>query len=119
MDYEVNFAVDLFELTRNGTLSPENVAGKDIFVKNDSGLTALHTAVVNGYADIVEILLPLQHETDFQGNTPLHYAAFLGRKKCASLLIMNKHSKNKLGQTPRDLAILNNQHNIVILLTNK
>ncbi|XP_022760832.1 ankyrin repeat-containing protein NPR4-like [Durio zibethinus] len=55
------------------------------------GRTALHAAVMAGYKRTTEILLKekmhLAKETDDKRRTPLHYAAHLGRRPIAKLLL--------------------------------
>jgi len=53
------------------------------------------------------------------GSTPLHHAAGWGRKEVVELLLTKKadpNRRNKAGQTPLDLAISNNQTEVIQIL---
>ncbi len=56
--------------------------------------------------------------TDDKGGTPLHWAAYYGRKEIAKLLLMqgaNLYQKDKYGLTPIDVARINQKKEILEL----
>ncbi|UCE24639.1 MAG: ankyrin repeat domain-containing protein [Candidatus Zixiibacteriota bacterium] len=66
-------------------------AGGDPNIKESHEQTnSLHTAVIKGQKDIVEMILPHMsdiNETDRLGNTPLYYAAKYGHKQITETLL--------------------------------
>ncbi len=74
--------IDIFEATRDGNINKVEKAiksGIDVDSKNpEDNASPLMMAVVNGYQDMVEILIELGADVNLQdqlGNTPLIYAA--------------------------------------------
>jgi ankyrin repeat protein len=56
---------------------------------NNYGATPLHTAAVNGYKDVAEVLLAYKADVNAKTNngmTPLHLAVGAGHKDLADLL---------------------------------
>ncbi len=78
---------------------------------DETGLSALHTASLNGNSDLVKALIEQFHATidiaDVNGLTPLHYAAYRGHSRVASYLITmgaNCIRANVADQTPLKYA---------------
>ncbi|XP_071686219.1 E3 ubiquitin-protein ligase XBAT33-like [Rutidosis leptorrhynchoides] len=92
----------------------------------DGGITALHMAALNGYADCVQLLLDLHANTSAvtfhygtsmdmigAGSTPLHYAACGGNLKCSQILLARGASRLTLncnGWLPLDVARMWGRH---------
>ncbi|KAJ0848201.1 putative transcription factor C2H2 family [Helianthus annuus] len=92
----------------------------------DGGITALHMAALNGYADCVQLLLDLHANTSSvtfhygtsmdligAGSTPLHYAACGGNLKCCQILLARGASRLTLncnGWLPLDVARMWGRH---------
>jgi len=74
------------------------------------GATPLHSAVVTGEKEMVELLLDNKADvslTDEAGNTPLHYAAGMNNKPAMELLLARGariDARTNLGRTPLHLA---------------
>nr|GEW28752.1 E3 ubiquitin-protein ligase XBAT33 [Tanacetum cinerariifolium] len=109
----------------DGGIGPKNKFDQSALVKfvnkaADGGITALHMAALNGYADCVQLLLDLHANTSAvtfhygtsmdligAGSTPLHYAACGGNLKCCQILLARGASRLKLncnGWLPLDVA---------------
>ena len=91
------------------------------------GLNGIHIACANGHMDIVEMLCEMVSHTndlikdiDYDGNTPLMYAANYGHIKIIRYLILSKgcsiNNKNKKSLSAYDLAKQNNHLNVCKLL---
>ena len=87
-----------------------NTPGIEVNIANNDGNTPLH--VVKN-ADVMQHILdapagaPPIDPKNKQGNTPLHFAAMLGKSDVVSLLIdngANKAAKNNAKKTPLDVA---------------
>src|ERR1700734_2248442 len=78
--------------------------------QDGSGETALHKAVRGGHLNVTKMLLEANVSpriADFEGNTALHQAAYLGSTDTLGLLLRfgaDVSSQNKVGVTPRKLA---------------
>ncbi|GJY37943.1 E3 ubiquitin protein ligase XBAT33 [Tanacetum coccineum] len=115
----------------DGGIGPKNKYDQSALVKfvnkaADGGITALHMAVLNGYADCVQLLLDLHANTSAvtfhygtsmdligAGSTPLHYAACGGNLKCCQILLARGASRLKLncnGWLPLDVARMWGRH---------
>ncbi len=81
-------------------------------------------AVKDGNIDRVRLLIAEGADINFQdknGSTPLHWAAYYGRKEIAKLLLMQGASpyiKDKNGITPIDVARINRQEEILKIFSN-
>ncbi|GFW44593.1 ankyrin-3 [Trichonephila clavipes] len=121
IDYQgVNGITALHVAVVNGNKNRINVLlekGFDVLKVTMDGNTALHTAAINGYADIAEIILknteqhnrPLLNELINARNagtcsTALHIAANADTATCLLKYGAVFDVKNKLDQTPLDLA---------------
>ncbi|KAG0474329.1 hypothetical protein HPP92_014015 [Vanilla planifolia] len=98
----------------------------------DGGITALHIAALNGYADCLQLLLDLHADVaavTFQcsssmnligaGSTPLHYASCGGNLRCCQILLSRGASRATLncnGWLPVDVARIWGRSAIVPLL---
>jgi serine/threonine protein kinase len=86
----------------------------NVNLRNESGLTALHFAVIGGQHDIVLLLLEFPtldlNCVDEQGETPLIMAAKRNKLRMAELLLQNKrvrvNMKDKLGNTALHHAVI-------------
>ncbi|XP_051121717.1 E3 ubiquitin-protein ligase XBAT33-like [Andrographis paniculata] len=112
----------LDDRTANSNIALSKVVDKAA----DGGITALHMAALNGYADCVHLLLDLQanvssmtfhHGTSMDligaGSTPLHYAACGGNLKCCQILLARSSSRlsvNCNGCIPLDVARIWGRH---------
>eukprot|EP00731_Ephydatia_muelleri_P031630 Em0023g137a len=86
----------------------------DVNVRNDAGLTPLHTILKRGRKDKGEILTTLLanssakiNQPDNNGDTPLHYAVRDGDLLCTKLFLAfdaNINACNGNNKTPLDLA---------------
>ena len=83
--------------------------GCDVNIKGQYGRSALHSACVEGHADMVKCLSkyisPLVVDDD--GNTPLHTCCAWGKSECVeALLALNAPVliRNNSGKTPKDVA---------------
>ncbi|XP_031698906.1 SH3 and multiple ankyrin repeat domains protein 1-like isoform X1 [Anarrhichthys ocellatus] len=80
--------------------------------EEEFGMEEIHKACQNGFAQHLEHLLFYGAETSSQnasGNTALHISALYNKESCVRVLLYrgaNKEAKNKLGQTPFQLAIM-------------
>eukprot|EP01138_Halocafeteria_seosinensis_P001646 gb/GECG01001687.1/.p1 GENE.gb/GECG01001687.1/~~gb/GECG01001687.1/.p1 ORF type:complete len:212 (+),score=18.78 gb/GECG01001687.1/:1-636(+) len=88
------------------------------------GYTLLHRAVLDGYSELIPILIdnynvPVNSTSEL-GDTALHRACFLGQRECVELLLNRYNAminvKNKRGWTPLHFAAANGHDNIVQLL---
>jgi ankyrin repeat protein len=83
---------------------------RDVNVKDDRGITALHRAAGPGHIDAVRALLAAganPNASDSRGETALHFACEEQRVEVAALLIENGASlraKNNEGQIPLELC---------------
>lgn len=98
----------------------------------DGGVTALHIAALNGYADCVQLLLDLHANVAAAtfhygssvnligaGSTPLHYAACGGNLRCCQVLLSRGSSRLTLncnGWLPVDVAKIWGRHTLEPLL---
>ncbi|CAI9295684.1 unnamed protein product [Lactuca saligna] len=115
----------------NSDAAPKNKYDQSALVKfvnkaADGGITALHMAALNGYADCVQLLLDLHanlssvtfhYGTSMDligaGSTPLHYAACGGNLKCCQILLARGASRLTLncnGWLPLDVARMWGRH---------
>ncbi|KAK2715558.1 ankyrin repeat and sterile alpha motif domain-containing protein 1B-like isoform X3 [Artemia franciscana] len=85
----------------------------DINVKDPGGYTSLHHAALNGYRDIVNLLLcngASPNVIDSKGSSPLHLAAWAGHAEVVKLLLTFGHRvtlvnlSNADGDTPLHYA---------------
>ncbi|VFQ96317.1 unnamed protein product [Cuscuta campestris] len=97
-------------------------AGGDRDEADSEGRSALHFACGYGEEECVRILLEVGAKVDAldkNKNTALHYAAGYGRKECVVLLLEYGAAvtlRNMDGKTPMDVAILNDQIDVLKLL---
>ncbi|VFQ59054.1 unnamed protein product [Cuscuta campestris] len=97
-------------------------AGGDRDEADSEGRSALHFACGYGEEECVRILLEAGAKVDAldkNKNTALHYAAGYGRKECVALLLEYGAAvtlRNMDGKTPMDVAILNDQIDVLMLL---
>ncbi|GAM26708.1 hypothetical protein SAMD00019534_098830 [Acytostelium subglobosum LB1] len=100
--------------------------GADINHVDQYGRAALHQVIWKADDVIIPELL-LQNgayitSTDSRGWSPMHYAAFFNRPRCASLLMKRGYETIKskcvdnLGRTPLDLAIMNKSKEVEQIL---
>jgi hypothetical protein len=91
--------------------------------QDEEGRTALHFACGYGELDCAKVLLEEGANVDVKDhndNTALHYAAGYGEVTAVALLLEHKAAlepKNKDGKTAQEVAELNEQKDIVDLLT--
>lgn len=100
-------------------------AGANPLAKDEDNCTALHMSAENGYAEICEILLKkspsLIHALDVFKMSALHYAAYRGKIEAVKVLLQHGaiiDLKNDDGETPLDLALKENQQEVVDFLKN-
>jgi len=90
--------------------------------RNHHGNTALHIAALQGYMNIVEILLDIGIDINSKnnnGNTALHVAAIHGNMNIVEILLdrgADINSKDNDGQTALHEAAANGYTNIVEIL---
>jgi ankyrin repeat protein len=91
------------------------------------GFGAIHYAVINDHADVVDFLSEKGADIgsqDFNGNSTLHIAAQTNNAKAVILLLAKKpdlvnhlvNQKNKFGKTPLDLALASFSNEVADLL---
>ncbi|MFP3032786.1 MAG: ankyrin repeat domain-containing protein, partial [Wolbachia sp.] len=99
-----------------------NVASENLY-----GSRPIHIAVENNNKNIVEFLLSKGvdvNDTDKQGYTPLHYAAWRGRSEVTSLLFdkranINAADASTAGKKPIHVAAENNSKGVIEFLLSK
>ena len=96
-------------------------AGTDANAKTGVGETPMQIAYQKGHTEIVELLIANGADGNAKGDgqTPLHGAAYWGSKEIVQLLIAkgaDVNAKMEDGDTPLDLAIMENQTEIADLL---
>ena len=101
-------------------------SGASIYITDKSGRNALMQAVQSDKPLIVRLLLVLYTEADFSAGgasvTVLHLASYLGYLKCVEELSTHVKSKHLVGytdcfgDTPLDLAVRQNNKDVVIYL---
>ncbi|WP_353283576.1 ankyrin repeat domain-containing protein [Wolbachia endosymbiont (group A) of Pogonocherus hispidulus] len=99
-----------------------NVASENLY-----GSRPIHIAVENNNKNIIEFLLSKGvdvNDTDKQGYTPLHYAAWRGRSEVASLLFdkganINAADTSTSGKKPIHVAAENNSKSVIEFLLSK
>jgi len=95
---------------------------RDINVRNPSGYTPLHWAVLTQREQIASLLISRGADVNAapaNGYTPLHDAAFGGYAKIASLLVghgANVYAADKAGKIPLDVAVEKGHGELVPLL---
>ncbi|KAG0462225.1 hypothetical protein HPP92_020701 [Vanilla planifolia] len=112
----------------SGRRYDQHALAKFINKPADGGITALHIAALNGYADCVQLLLDLHADVAAvtfhygssmnligAGSTPLHYAACGGNLRCCQILLSRSASRLTLncnGWLPVDVARIWGRHAI-------
>ena len=97
-------------------------ADTDVNAKDERGETAMFSAVIGGYNEIIKILINKGADVGVKnkaGFTPLHEGAYSGRKEIVELLITSGADVNAMkidGMTPLDMATFGNHNEIVDLL---
>lgn len=91
-------------------------------LKNESGWTALHYAVVKNNPEIINLIIKAGADINLReekrGQTPLHFAALTGKKEAVEILLKNKANpeiKDVNGKTPKQLAQLTADKKIIDL----
>jgi cytohesin len=101
--------------------------GANVTEKTIDGLNALHLAIRSGSDNdqlvklLIDVGTPISGKTN-SGDTPLHYSAYMGYLKSASLLISRGASLEEKGQndsTPLHFAAREGQIELVKLLISK
>ena len=93
--------------------------GIDKDIKGSNGRTPLHCACEKGRISIVEYLISIGaaiEAQDLDDQTPLHYASRWLKFTVVSYLLSkgaNKYAINKKGQTPHDLALLDEMKDLL------
>lgn len=99
-------------------------AGTDVNAKDDRGETAMFSAVIGGYKEIIKMLVNKGADVNVKNNagfTPLHEGAYSGQKEIVELLITCGADVNTMkidGMTPLDMASFGNRNEIAALLRN-
>jgi ankyrin repeat protein len=97
-------------------------AGTDVNAKDERGETAMFSAVIGGYNEIIKMLVNKGADVGVKnkaGFTPLHEGAYNGRKEIVELLISSGADVNAMkidGMTPLDMAAFGNHNEIAALL---
>ena len=97
-------------------------AGTDVNAKDERGGTALYSAVIGGYKEIIKMLVNKGADVAVKNNagfTPLHEGAYSGQKEIVELLITSGADVNAMkidGMTPLDMATFGNHNETVALL---
>ncbi|XP_068438678.1 SH3 and multiple ankyrin repeat domains protein 1-like [Clinocottus analis] len=92
--------------------------------EEEFGMEEIHKACQNGFAQHLEHLLFYGADTSSQnasGNTALHISALYNKESCIRVLLYrgaNKEAKNKLGQTPFQLAIMSGHFELGEIIKN-
>ncbi|XP_062415978.1 SH3 and multiple ankyrin repeat domains protein 1-like isoform X2 [Pungitius pungitius] len=92
--------------------------------EEEFGMEEIHKACQNGFAQHLEHLLFYGAETsslNASGNTALHISALYNKESCVRVLLYrgaNKEAKNKLGQTPFQLAVLSGHFELGEIIKN-
>ena len=81
----------------------------DSNVRGDFGRTVLHDACYGGSIDLVRYLLPIMSllDTDYNGETPLHWCSFKGHVECVEALLHSNAPvlvRNNNSETPLEVA---------------
>ncbi|MGL5029329.1 MAG: ankyrin repeat domain-containing protein [Wolbachia pipientis] len=103
--------------------------GADINAASENlyGSRPIHIAIENNNKNIIEFLLSKEvgvNDTDKQGYTPLHYAAWRGRLEVAKFLIekgadINAADTSTTGKKPIHVAAENNSESVIEFLLEK
>lgn len=99
-------------------------AGTDINATDERGETAIFSAVIGGYKEIIKMLVNKGADVNVKNNagfTPLHEGAYSGQKEIVELLITCGADVNTMkidGMTPLDMASFGNRNEIAALLRN-
>jgi len=97
-------------------------AGTDVNAKDERGETAMFSAVIGGYKEIIKMLVNKGADVAVKNNagfTPLHEGAYSGQKEIVELLITSGADVNAMkidGMTPLDMATFGNHNEIAALL---
>nr|WP_246198629.1 ankyrin repeat domain-containing protein [Wolbachia endosymbiont of Ctenocephalides felis wCfeJ] len=99
-----------------------NAASENLY-----GSRPIHIAIENNNKNIIEFLLSKEvgvNDTDKQGYTPLHYAAWRGRLEVARFLIekgsdINAADTSTAGKKPTHVAAENNSESVIEFLLEK
>ena len=118
---------ELAALIKRYRRSPEFMFSEltDVNSKGMTGDTLLHSAVIAGAIQDVDLLIKAGADVNAPGdlgNTPLHHAASRGLLEIAKKLIASGAKvrlKNEFDQTPADIAGLMKQNKLAELLTGK
>ena len=98
--------------------------GTDVNAKDDRGETAMFSAVIGGYKEIIKMLVNKGADVNVKNNagfTPLHEGAYSGQKEIVELLVTCGADVNTMkidGMTPLDMASFSNRNEIAALLRN-
>ena len=99
-------------------------AGTDVNAKDERGETAMFSAVIGGYKEIIKMLVNKGADVNEKNNagfTPLHEGSYTGQKEIVELLITCGADVNTMkidGMTPLDMASFGNHNEIAALLRN-
>lgn len=91
-------------------------------LSSDSHLEDLINAIVHGDVATAKFLISKGINVNggnYRGETPLHFAAMMGRDEIAELLLengANVHAHDKGGRIPMFWAVTNNSKDMIILL---
>jgi len=118
----------MLAILNNHTLAAAVIlsANADANIRDRQGNAAIHIAAKLGYADVVVLLVNEDKESlncvGQDGRTPLHVAAYAGKALVTQVLLDYESDTTALdsgGQTPKELAILQNNPGAAYLLSDQ
>ena len=108
-DYDNDTPLNVAAWQREITLALIKEFGGNVYARNISGRTCLHSACVTGEASVVKCLGKYMSILVFDkyGNTPLHLCSARGHSDCVEALLLLKAPvliRNSSGETAQDVA---------------